>query len=163
MAFRKDLWQRIGGFPEDRFFGEDTMFDRRARAITAPAFVNHAKAFYRPQWTFRTAVRQLASYALSDGISGVRPSRLLRNLSRCILEIVSLALLPRTAIPLFFVIALEVYFAFHFELGNVRGRTLRATAARLVFSLAVPWVVTWNQIKGLLTKARVVNRQNQMS
>ena len=163
MAFRKDLWQRIGGFPEDRFFGEDTLFDMKARALVMPVFANDAKAFYRPQWTFGSALRQLATYALSDGISGVRPFRLLRNLMRCVLEIVSLALLYRTAIPFLLVVALELYFAFHFELGNVRGRLLRAIAARLVFSLAVPWVVTWNQIKGSLTKASVVNRQNQLS
>jgi len=27
MAFHKQLWERIGGFPEKVFFGEDTLFD----------------------------------------------------------------------------------------------------------------------------------------
>ena len=34
MAFRKDLWNRIGGFPETVFFGEDTLFDLQARRLT---------------------------------------------------------------------------------------------------------------------------------
>ena len=33
MAFRKELWQRVGGFPETSFLGEDTMFDLRVRKL----------------------------------------------------------------------------------------------------------------------------------
>ncbi len=161
MVFRKDLWQRIGGFPEDRFFGEDTMFDMKARALAQPAFADRAKAYYRPQWTFVSALRQLASYSVSDGISRVRPARLFRNLARCVLEVVALVMLYRTPIPLLLALALELYFAFHFELGNTRGQRIRVIGARLLFSLAVPWVVAWNQIKGFITKASVPNRQNQ--
>jgi len=163
MAFRKELWKRVGGFPEDRFFGEDTMFDMRVRAITAPAFVDRAKAVYRPHLTFRTAARQLASYAVSDGISGVRPARFLRNFGRCLLQVAAVLLLPRTAIPLLSAIALEIYFAFHFELGPAQGRVLRVIAARLLYSVCVPWIVAWNQLKGAITKASVPNRQNLSS
>ena len=42
MAFRKELWQRVGGFPEDILFGEDTVFDLKARAFVQPAFVPDA-------------------------------------------------------------------------------------------------------------------------
>jgi hypothetical protein len=160
MAFHKKLWHRVGGFPEDRFFGEDTMFDMKARSIAAPAFVDRAKAMYRPHLTFRTAVRQLASYALSDGISGVRPARFLRNVGRCLLQVAAVILLPRTVIPLCFVIALELYFAFHFELGPVRGRMIPVAAARLLYSVCVPWIVAFNQLKGAITKASAPNRQN---
>lgn len=163
MAFRKELWQQVGGFPEDRFFGEDTMFDMKSRALTPPSFADRAKAFYRPQLTFNSAVQQLANYSISDGISGVRPARLMRNVARCLLEFLAVVLLFRTPIPLLCVLALELYFAFHFELGTLRGRSFRAIAARLVFSLAVPWVVALNQIKGAITKASRPNRQNQVS
>lgn len=160
MAFRKKLWQRVGGFPEDRFFGEDTMFDLKARSIASAVFVDGAKAMYRPHLTFRTAARQLASYALSDGISGVRPARFLRNLGRCLLQVASILLVWRSVIPLCIAIALELYFAFHFELGPVRGRSMRVIAARLTYSVCVPWIVVWNQLKGAITKASVPNRQN---
>jgi glycosyltransferase involved in cell wall biosynthesis len=160
MAFRKKLWQRVGGFPEDRFFGEDTMFDMKVRAIAVPAFVDRAKAVYRPHLTFRTAARQLASYALSDGVSGVRPARFLRNAGRCLLHVAAILLLPRTLILLFVAIALEIYFAFHFELGPFRGRASKVVAARLLYSICVPWIVAWNQLKGAITKTSVPNRQN---
>ena len=161
MAFRKKLWQRVGGFPEDRFFGEDTMFDMKVRGIAAPAFVDRAKAVYRPHLSFGTAVQQLASYALSDGISGIRPARFLRNFARCVLHVAAILLLWRTVIPLCVAIALELYFAFHFELGPVRGRGIRVAAARLLYSVCVPWIVSLNQLKGAMTKASVPNRQNR--
>ena len=161
MAFQKKLWKRVGGFPEDRFFGEDTMFDMKVRAIAAPAFVERAKALYRPHLSFGSAVGQLASYALSDGISGIRPARFLRNFARCLLGVAAILLLWRTVIPLVAAIALELYFAFHFELGPVRGRTIRVAAARLIYSVCVPWIVALNQLKGAMTKASVPNRQNR--
>jgi glycosyltransferase involved in cell wall biosynthesis len=79
MAFTKDLWQRIGGFPEHVLVGEDTLFDLEARRQTQPAFVFNAKALYRPLNTFRSACRQMKRYAISDGQAGVRWARLFRN------------------------------------------------------------------------------------
>jgi hypothetical protein len=90
----------------------------------------------------------------------VRPARLLRNLSRCVLEIVAVAALGRTVIPLLCVLALEVYYAFRLDWRDLRGASARAFAARMLFSLLVPWVVAWNQIKGTITKTSRPNPQN---
>jgi len=160
MAFRKELWGRVGGFPETLFFGEDTVFDQKVRAVAAPAFVDRAKAFYRPRNTFRSALRQLASYSVSDGVSGARPARLARNMIRCVVEILAVLLLARTAIPLVCVLSLEIYFAYRLDWRDLRQVPARALAARLLFSLVVPWVVTWNHIKGRMTKKNLPNRQN---
>ena len=160
MAFRKGLWQRVGGFPEDIFFGEDTVFDLKIRALVAPAFVERAKAFYQPRHTLHSALRRLARYSVSDGVAGVRRARLLRNLARCVLEVAVVLILPRTAIPLLCVLALEIYFAFQLDWQDLRGAPLPAFPARLLFSLLVPWVVTWNHIVGMITKTNPPNRQN---
>ncbi len=161
MAFRKQLWQQVGGFPEDTFLGEDTVFDLRARKAATTAFVDRAKAHYRPKHTFRSAIRQTASYAETDGVLGTRRARLFRNLARCVAEILALALLPFTIIPLLCVLALETYFAFRLDWRTFPGKSsFRLLGARLLFSLAVPWVVTWNQINGMLTKTNKPNRQN---
>jgi glycosyltransferase involved in cell wall biosynthesis len=159
IAFRKELWKRVGGFPEDIYLGEDTVFDLKVRALVTPAFAERAKAFYRPRHTLSSALGQMARYALSDGIAGVRPARLLRNLGRCVLEIVAVALLGRTIIPLCCVFALEVYFAFRLDWRDLRGASARALAARMLFSWLVPWVVAWNQIKGAITKANTKTNQ----
>jgi len=160
MAFTKALWERIGGFPEQVLVGEDTLFDLEARRLTAPAFIANAKAIYRPQNTFRSACRQLARYAVSDGQAGVRWARLLRNAARCIVELVALFCLYWTVIPLLVILALEAWFAFHRDWRHLLRFGARAVLARFMFSAAVPWVVAVNQIRGRFTSERLTNRQN---
>jgi glycosyltransferase involved in cell wall biosynthesis len=160
MAFRKELWKRIGGFPETTFFGEDTIFDQQARALSRPAFVERAKALYRPQYTLRAACRQLAGYAASDGVLGTRRARLFRNGMRCVLEVAALGALPWSVYPLLFVVALECWFAFRHDLGFLLRTGPRAVGARLLFSILVPWIVAVNQIRGKLTGTMKANRQN---
>jgi hypothetical protein len=160
MAFTKDLWQRIGGFPESVFFGEDTLFDHQARRLTAPAFVNCAKAVYRPQYTLLSACRQLARYAISDGILGVRPARLFRNAARCIVQVLALLSLPWTVIPLLLIVAIQCWLAFHPDWRIIRRTGPRTLLARFVFSVLVPWIVAANQIRGAMTRQIPANRQN---
>jgi glycosyltransferase involved in cell wall biosynthesis len=160
MAFRKELWQRVGGFPETVLLGEDTLFDAKVRKLVTPAFAERAKAFYRPRHALRSALSQLASYAVADGALGIRPARLFRNLARCVVELLALLALRWSPIPLLCILMLENYFAFHFDWRSLQRATFRILAARLVFSLLVPWVVSWNQIKGSITKANLPNRQN---
>jgi glycosyltransferase involved in cell wall biosynthesis len=160
MAFRKGLWERVGGFPEDFLFGEDTVFDLKARAVARPTFVTSAKAFYRPRHTFMSALRLMARYALSDGIAGVRRARLMRNLVRCIVQVAALEGLKFSVIPFLCVLAFELYTAFRLDWRDLRGVPAVAFPARFFFSLLVPWVVTWNQIKGMIRKANEPDRQN---
>lgn len=160
MAFRKQLWQQVGGFPETSLT-EDSLFDQRVRAIVEPAFPDCAKAHYRPRHTLKTALRDLGRYATLDGVMDIRRGRLFRNLARCLAEVIALALLPLTVIPLVCVLALEIYFAFRLDWKSFPGKTSpRQLGARLFFSLIVPWLVTINHITGALTKTNQPNRQN---
>jgi len=103
----------------------------------------------------------MARYGVADGVLGTRRSRLLRNLLRCLAEVIAVALLPRTVIPFVAVLLLEIYWAFRLDWNTFGKRaTLRQMAARLLYSLLVPWVVTWNQAVGELTKTNQPNRQN---
>jgi glycosyltransferase involved in cell wall biosynthesis len=160
MAFRKSLWARVGGFPETAFLGEDTLFDVAIRKIATPTFVEKAKAFYHPRNGFRSALRQLASYARNDGVLGIRPARFARNAARCLAEVLAVLALTRTPWPLVVVLALESYFAFRLDWQGLRGASVRVLAARWTFSLIVPWVITWNQVVGTLQKSAPLNRQN---
>jgi glycosyltransferase involved in cell wall biosynthesis len=168
MAFRKELWQRVGGFPDTVFLGEDTVFDSKVRQLVTPAFAERAKAAYQPRHSFRSALRQMVSYSVTDGVLGGRSARLWRNIARCLAEILALLALVYSPIPLLLVLALEIYFAFRLDWSDLRKagwrtslRTfLRILAARLVFSFAVPWVVAWYQTLGGITKKNRPNRQN---
>jgi glycosyltransferase involved in cell wall biosynthesis len=159
MAFTKDLWRRIGGFPESVLLGDDTLFDLEARRRAQPAFVR-ARALYRPQNSLQSACKQLTRYAASDGILGVRFTRLFRNAARCVGEIVALAVLPWTWIPLALVLVLILHFAFEQDWLFKRTLKPQVLLARLAFSIAVPWIITINQIRGALTKKNPTNSQN---
>jgi glycosyltransferase involved in cell wall biosynthesis len=160
MAFTRNLWQQIGGFPEEVLVGEDTLFDLEARRRTRPYFAPNAKALYRPQNTFRSAAHQLARYAISDGQAGVRWARMFRNAARCLLEIVAVAVLPWTWIPLAADFVLECWFAFKRDWRILPRFGLKAINARFAFSVAVPWIVAVNQLRGRFSSERLTNKQN---
>lgn len=161
MAFTKNLWERIGGFPEQVLVGEDTLFDLEARRLTTPAFIVNAKALYCPRNTFRSACRQMARYAVSDGQARVRWARLFRNAARCVAEVAALVCLRWSAIPLLAILALELWFAFHRDWRHIGRFGAGAVLARFAFSLAVPWVVAVNHMRGLLSKKHLTNKQNR--
>jgi glycosyltransferase involved in cell wall biosynthesis len=160
LAFRKDLWRRAGGFPETIFLGEDTVFDSKVRKLVIPAFANRAKACYQPRHTFRSALRQMIGYSVTDGVLGGRSPRLWRNIARCVAETLAVAALLYSPIPLLCVLALEIYFAFRLDWRDLRREPLRTLGARLLFSLLVPWVVAWYQTVGSIRKKNLPNRQN---
>ncbi|MGB7553701.1 MAG: glycosyltransferase [Candidatus Korobacteraceae bacterium] len=160
MAFRKELWRRVGGFPETSLT-EDSLFDQNVRTIVEPAFPERAKARYRPRHSLKTALIDLGRYATLDGVMDIRRGRLFRNLARCVAEVIAVALLPRTVIPFGCVVILELYFAFRLDWKSFPGKTsIRLLSARFLFSLMVPWLVALNHIMGALTKTNQPNRQN---
>ena len=160
MAFTRELWQSVGGFPETVLFGEDTLFDLEARRRAQPAFPRRAKAFYRPQNSLRTACRQIGLYAASDGILGVRGARLWRNATRCALEAAALALLPWTWIPSALVLGMILHLAFSPDGLLRRASRPQALAARIAFAALVPWIITVYRIRGGVTKKSPGNTQN---
>jgi glycosyltransferase involved in cell wall biosynthesis len=160
MAFRKELWQRVGGFPENVFLGEDTIFDSKVRKLVTPAFPERAKASYQPRHTFRSAIRQMISYSVTDGVLGGRSTRLWRNIARCLVEVLAVAALLRSPVPLLCVVVLEIYFALRLDWSDIRKASWRTWGARLAFSVLVPWIVAWYQTVGSITKKNRPNRQN---
>jgi hypothetical protein len=102
----------------------------------------------------------MISYSVTDGVLGGRSSRLWRNVARCLAEILAVAALVRSPIPLLCVIALEIYFAFRLDWSDIRNAAWRTWGARLVFSVLVPWIVAWHQTIGSITKKSRPNRQN---
>lgn len=84
VAFRKDVWAAVGGFPEWlTLAGEDTLFDvalkrRRARW----AFVPEASVGWHPRETIVELFRQVRAHARGDGEAGLFPDRYLRHIRR---------------------------------------------------------------------------------
>jgi hypothetical protein len=70
-------------------------------------------------------------------------------------------LLRWSFIPLLVILALELWQAFHRDFRYLVRFGPLAIAARFVFSLAVPWVVAMNQIRGRFREKPQSNRQNE--
>ncbi len=76
VAFRRQAWQAIGGYPEWLDYCEDVIFDLDLRARTphfgwAPTAVAH----FRPRSSLRAFARQYYLYARGDGKAGLWPRR----------------------------------------------------------------------------------------
>ncbi len=68
VAFRREAWERVGGYPEWLDFCEDLIFDfRLAAMVGAFGFVPEAVAHFRPRPTLRAFARQYYQYARGDG------------------------------------------------------------------------------------------------
>ena len=87
-------------------------------------------------------------------------ARPFRNAARCVLELLALASLGSSVIPLLAVVALESWYAYRRDLKYLLPFGVKAVWARFVFSVAVPWVVAANHIYGLFSTKPQTNKQN---
>ncbi len=68
VAFRKRVWETVGGYTEWLDYCEDLVFDLRLKAISpAFAFAPDAVAAFRPRGSLRAFFRQYYLYARGDG------------------------------------------------------------------------------------------------
>lgn len=76
MAFRKTVWEEVGGFPEWVDHCEDLVFDRAIeRAGHRRSFVPDALVYFRPRESLRAFAQQYIRYARGDGAAGLWPQR----------------------------------------------------------------------------------------
>jgi glycosyltransferase involved in cell wall biosynthesis len=72
VAFRKDDWAAIGGYPEWLDYCEDLVFDIRLVARAGrPVFAPWAVVHFRPRRSLRAFFRQYYRYARGDGKAGL--------------------------------------------------------------------------------------------
>jgi glycosyltransferase involved in cell wall biosynthesis len=76
MAFLKQVWAEVGGFPEWADHCEDLLFDMAAeRAGYRRIFVSQALVYFYPRSSLRAFARQYFFYARGDGLAGLWPKR----------------------------------------------------------------------------------------
>lgn len=82
IAFRRDVFERTGGYPEWLESGEDLYLDHRLRDLYADMrFVPEAVAHWRIRPTLGQTFRQYFTYAEGDGRAGMYPERHLLRFS----------------------------------------------------------------------------------
>jgi len=68
VAFRREAFERVGGYPEWIDFCEDLIFDFRLSALFGPfAFAPDAVAYFKPRSSLKAFFRQYYQYARGDG------------------------------------------------------------------------------------------------
>ena len=91
VAFRKDAWARVGGYPEWASHCEDILFDLALRRTGARCvFAPDALVLFQPRGSLRSFARQYFLYARGDGVANVWPRR---HAIRYVIYIVATALL----------------------------------------------------------------------
>ena len=76
VLFRRQAWERVGGYPEWLDYGEDLVFDLALRGNRCRfAFAPSAIAHFRPRRSLAAFFRQYYLYARGDGKAGLWPRR----------------------------------------------------------------------------------------
>ena len=76
VAFRRALWERVGGYPEWLDYCEDVVFDRNCQATGAHiVFQPAASVRFRPRSSLRAYFIQYYRYARGDGKANLWPER----------------------------------------------------------------------------------------
>ena len=72
VAFRKEAWEKVGGYPEWLDYSEDVVFDRKMiKCFGQFTFVPQALVQFQPRSTMQQFARQYYNYASGDGHAGL--------------------------------------------------------------------------------------------
>jgi glycosyltransferase involved in cell wall biosynthesis len=89
VAFRKSLWERVGGYPEVTYVAEDSLFNERWKQAGARfVFTDRAVVYWKPRGTFAALCRQFFRYSQADALSGIHGSLHLRWASKYLMFLV---------------------------------------------------------------------------
>ncbi len=73
MAHKKEVWEKVGGYPEDLRSGEDTVFKSKIRDIGSKAVINcNALMYWQPRSNIPDFFMQFYNHANSSGRLGLR-------------------------------------------------------------------------------------------
>ncbi|MBI4493014.1 MAG: glycosyltransferase [Chloroflexi bacterium] len=76
VAFTREAWKKVGGYPEWLDYCEDLVFDLRLKQLGCRfAWAPEALAYYRPRASLSAFFRQYYCYARGDGKAGLWPWR----------------------------------------------------------------------------------------
>jgi len=79
-AFTKKAWAKAGGYPEELYTAEDSLFNYRLKDSSAKYKVaRNAKSYWRPRSNFREVFKQYFTYAKGNGESLLAVTRYPEN------------------------------------------------------------------------------------
>lgn len=111
VAFAKEVWQQVGGYPEWIPVCEDVIFDLKIlKQGIKPEYIREPLVFWRPRTTLKTYFKQLFRYTRSDGHGKLWLHRQVARYAYYLFIIVLFLLSCRVSILLILPIALLLVF-----------------------------------------------------
>lgn len=140
-AFRKSLWQQVGGYPEWLYTAEDTLFAARAKALGCRvALAEGAVVSWRPRPTLRKLCKQYYLYGRGTGrIGNADPGTIAYHLRNHALWMLPLPWVPFS--PWALLLSAAVLLFMYRTLVVPAMRTVRARTPAAGASLYVPLIV----------------------
>jgi cellulose synthase/poly-beta-1,6-N-acetylglucosamine synthase-like glycosyltransferase len=140
-AFRKSVWQQVGGYPEWLYTAEDTLFAARAKALGCRvALAEDAVVSWRPRPTLRKLSKQYYLYGRGTGRIGYAEPRIVAyHLRNHALWMGAMLLTPLN--PWFLLVSAAVLVFMHRTLVQPALRSVRQRTAAPGAELYVPLIV----------------------
>lgn len=132
VAFTKEVWERVGGYPEWLDYCEDVVFDLRLKAGGCRfAWAPDALAHFRPRGSLKAFFRQYFLYARGDGKAGLWPRRHLARYTAYVVAPIAL-LTTRNPLVTLFIGASAAYYLYrpYVRLLPTLGRSRPGEAAK---------------------------------
>ncbi len=125
MIFLKKIWEEVGGYPEDLFIGEDSVFDEKIkRKGYKISIVKDAVCYWQMRKNIKELKKQFYNYGFWDGVA-YKKYRMLPLKHK--IAIILLTLMFPLFLPLFFIsrfsLSLKIEFVrrFYYLIGFWRG------------------------------------------
>jgi glycosyltransferase involved in cell wall biosynthesis len=132
VAFRRSLWEKVRGYPEELTCAEDSLFNRRVvQAGSRFVFCPKAVVFWRPPSSLRAAARKVFRYGLGDGRARLHREVYLRILVKAAL-VLCLAV-PGLKFPEFFAVLVLSAAAYYLRMLQVNRHRGSLRTISLVF------------------------------
>lgn len=151
LAFKKQLWTQVGGYPDHLYTAEDTVFYMKARGLSNKAVVaRDAVVRWRPRSTLKGVFRQYFKYSRGDGnelLFAVRYVSRMMVYSVLICAVVW-TLMSSNVYPL--VAVLSVYFLYVSRYVSRASKTSVSFTRRVYIALLIVEIMDFSSILGYL-------------
>lgn len=143
IAFTKQAWQRVGGYPEELDTCEDLVFAKRLFDTGKMTVANKAIVYWRQADNLQAYFKQIAGYARGDVEAGYKP-HVLRIVSVWG-RYVAFLVFP----PLFILYAIYVWFKFRIGLKQIED-----AVTTFLVQITTDWAVMSGSVLGLVRRLK---------
>lgn len=122
IAFRKDCWVRVGGYPTSTYTAEDTKFDLNLlKAGYKFTFAEKAIVFWECPGSLAEAKKKHYNYAFGDGQYGIFKQHYLKQLIHLLVPVKCFIKKETNAVKLFELFNVKYQLTFYTCIGYIKG------------------------------------------